>query len=243
LLRVLRFAAIVATVLMLAGLPSSAVGQVPECASTGRLLRYVVLFDAGTPEQSAQQAVHAACGSSVAYYPQIGVGVATSAEPQFAARFGPARAYSAQAETAGNPSQAEMASPVVPPTAARLPAAAQQLSADRSGEQWDMGMIHAPQARSINPGRPQVLVGVLDAGVDATHPDLAAAVDPTRSAGCLSGKPDQSRAAWTPSTSMHGTHVAGIIAAADDGHGITGVAPGVRLASVKVVDDGGFIYP
>jgi subtilisin family serine protease len=42
---------------------------------------------------------------------------------------------------------------------------------------------------------------------------------------------------------MHGTHVAGIIAAADDGHGITGVAPGVRLASVKVVDDGGFIYP
>jgi subtilisin family serine protease len=243
LLRLLRFAAIVATVLMLAGLPSSAVDQVPECASTGRLLRYVVLFDAGTPEQSAQQAVHDACGSSIAYYPQIGVGVATSTEPRFAARFGPARAYSAQAETAGNPSQAEMASPVVPPTATRLPAAAQQLSADRSGEQWDMEMIHAPQARSINPGRPQVLVGVLDAGVDATHPDLAAAVDPTRSAGCLSGKPDQSRVAWTPSTSMHGTHVAGIIAAADDGHGITGVAPGVRLASVKVVDDSGFIYP
>jgi subtilisin family serine protease len=42
---------------------------------------------------------------------------------------------------------------------------------------------------------------------------------------------------------MHGTHVAGIIAAAHDGHGITGVAPGVRLASVKVVDDEGFIYP
>ncbi|HXT43694.1 MAG TPA: S8 family serine peptidase [Pseudonocardiaceae bacterium] len=242
-LRLLRVVAIVTTLLMLVGLPSSAVGHAPECASSGRLLRYVVLFDAGTPEQSARQAVHSACGTSTAYYPQIGVGVATSTEPGFAARFGFTRAYSAQAETVGTPAQAELASPVMPSTAARLPAAAQQLSADRSGEQWDMEMIHAPQARSINPGRPEVLVGVLDSGVDATHPDLAPAVDPTRSAGCLTGKPDRSPAAWTPSTSMHGTHVAGIIAAAQDGHGITGVAPGVRLASVKVVDDEGFIYP
>ncbi|HET9255940.1 MAG TPA: S8 family serine peptidase, partial [Pseudonocardiaceae bacterium] len=71
----------------------------------------------------------------------------------------------------------------------------------------------------------------------------AAALDPSRSAGCLSGRPDPSPAAWSPTTSAHGTHVAGTIAAADDGHGITGVAPGVRLASVKVVDDDGFIYP
>jgi len=170
-------------------------------------------------------------------------GVAVSAEPRFAARFGLARAYSAQAETLSYPARAELGSPAVPSTAARLPAAAQQLVADRSGQQWDMDMIHAPQARSINPGRREVLVGVLDSGVDATHPDLTAAIDPTRSAGCLSGKPDQSPAAWSPTTSLHGTHVAGIIAAADDGRGITGVAPGVRLASVKVVDDDGFIYP
>lgn len=243
LLRLLRVVEIIAAVLMLAGLPSSAAGQAPDCASPGRLLRYVVLFDAGTPEPSAQQAVRSACGTTTAYYPQIGVGVATSDNPGFAARFGLARAYSAQAETVGTPARAVLASPAMPSTAARLPAAAQQLSADRSAEQWDMEMIHAPQARAINRGRPDVLVGVLDSGVDATHPDLAAAVDPTQSAGCLSGKPDQSVSAWSPSTSMHGTHVAGIIAAADDGHGITGVAPGVRLASVKVVDDDGFIYP
>jgi subtilisin family serine protease len=243
LLRLLRVATLAATVLVLVALPSSAVGHARQCASTGRLLRYVVLFDAGTSEQSAQQAVGSACGTSIAFYPQIAVGIAVSAEPRFAARFGLARAYSAQAETVGNPARAELGSPAVPSTAARLPAAAQQLIADRSGQQWDMDMIHAPQARSINPGRREVLVGVLDSGVDATHPDLAAAIDPTRSAGCLSGKPDQSPAAWSPSTSQHGTHVAGIIAAADDGHGITGVAPGVRLASVKVVDDDGFIYP
>jgi subtilisin family serine protease len=46
-----------------------------------------------------------------------------------------------------------------------------------------------------------------------------------------------------PTTSSHGTHVAGTIAATDDGHGTAGVAPGVRVASVKVVDDDGYIYP
>jgi subtilisin family serine protease len=238
---------VVVAVFTLAGPPSPVVARVapalPDCSWTGRLLRYVVLFDAETPEQQAARAVRAACGTSTAYYPQIGVGVATSAEPRFAARFGPARAYSAQAEAVAVPQRAELASPIVPPTAARLPEAEQALDVDRSAEQWDMKLIHAPQARSINRGRPEVLVGVLDSGVDATHPDLTAAVDPTRSAGCLSGKPDQAPGAWSPTTSTHGTHVAGIIAAADDGRGITGVAPGVRLASVKVVDDDGFIYP
>jgi subtilisin family serine protease len=247
LLRLPRVAAAVVAVLALVGPPSPVLARVaptlPGCASTGRLLRYIVLFDAETPEQRAAQAVRAACGTSTAYYPQIGVGVATSAEPTFAARFGSARAYSAQAEAVVTAQRAELSSPIVPPTAARLPGAAQALSVDRSAEQWDMELIHAPQARAIHRGRPEVLVGVLDSGVDATHPDLTAAVDPTRSAGCLSGKPDQAPGAWSPTTSTHGTHVAGIIAAADDGHGITGVAPGVRLASVKVVDDDGFIYP
>ena len=37
----------------------------------------------------------------------------------------------------------------------------------------------------------------------------------------------------------HGTHVAGIIGAYDNGRGVVGVAPGVRLWSVKVLDDTG----
>lgn len=243
-LRFRRAAATCAAMLALIGL-TSAVGAhlapvSSRCALTSHLLRYVVLFDAGTPEPQAIDEVQAACGATTAYYPQIGVGIATSAEPTFATRFGPARAYSAQAEASTSPPQAELR---VLPTAARLPGAASELGVDRSTEQWDMALIHAPQARAINRGSPAVLVGVLDSGVDATHPDLASAIDPTRSAGCLTGSPDQSPQAWSPTTSTHGTHVAGTIAAADDGHGITGVAPGVRVASVKVVDDDGFIYP
>jgi subtilisin family serine protease len=252
LLRLLRVIAVLAAVVTLAGPRSMAAtgmsSAVAGCASTGHLLRYVVLFDAATSAPQAARTLQAACGTSTAYYPQIGVGVATSAEPTFRARFGSDRAYSAQAEALSSPQRAELASPSVPPTGARLPGAAVPggaylLGADRSAEQWDMELIDAPKAWAINRGSPEVVVGVLDSGIDATHPDLAAAVDPARSAGCLSGKPDQARRSWSPSASPHGTHVAGTIAAADDGHGITGVAPGVRLASVKVVDDDGFIYP
>ena len=99
------------------------------------------------------------------------------------------------------------------------------------------------RARRIDPGSRDVVVGVLDSGVDPNHPDLRAALDPALSAGCLSGIPDRAKNAWIPTASPHGTHVAGTIAAADDGRGITGVAPGVRLASVKVVNDDGYIFP
>ncbi|MDQ4104992.1 MAG: S8 family serine peptidase [Actinomycetota bacterium] len=243
-LRLLRLAAAIAAVLALAGPPSPVAGHMNHCLTSGILMRYVVLFEAETPEYQAAHAVQAACGTSTIYYSQIGVGVVTSTDPTFVARFGADRAYSAQAEAGASPQRATtLASPAVPLTAAQLPGAAQALSVDRSAEQWDMELIHAPQARTINPGRSEVLVGVLDSGVDATHPDLAAAVDPSRSAGCLSGSPEQAPVSWSPSSSTHGTHVAGTIAAANDGRGIAGVAPGVRLASVKVVDDDGFIYP
>ncbi|MGH3776540.1 MAG: S8 family peptidase [Pseudonocardiaceae bacterium] len=257
LLRLLRMAAVVGAVLALPGSPAPVVAHsapaLPDCSAAGPLLRYIALFDVGTPEPRATQAIRAACGTSIGYYPEIGVAVSTSAEPGFAARFGAARAYSAQAEALTAPQRTQPANPkkndpqkndtAVLRTADRLPAAAQTLGIDRSAEQWGMELIRAPQARTITRGSPEVLVGVLDSGVDATHPDLATAVDPARSAGCLSGKPDQAPDAWSPTVSVHGTHVAGTIAAADDGRGVTGVAPGVRLASVKVVDDDGFIYP
>lgn len=64
------------------------------------------------------------------------------------------------------------------------------------------------------------------------------------SVGCTDqGRPNSAPSAWQPTTSDHGTHVAGTIAAARNGVGIVGVAPNVRLASIKVVDDDGYIYP
>ena len=114
----------------------------------------------------------------------------------------------------------------------------------REGEQFDMPLIKADQAHQITDGSPDVLVGVLDSGVQSSHPDLAPNFDAADSVSCIgAGRPDTTPANWEPTTSGHGTHVAGTIAAARNGVGIVGVAPAVKIASVKVVNDAGFIYP
>lgn len=114
----------------------------------------------------------------------------------------------------------------------------------RESEQWDLAMIKADKAHEITDGSRDVVVGVLDSGIDADHPDLVANIDVADSVNCTdAGRPETSPTGWQPTTSDHGTHVAGTIGAARNGTGIVGVAPGVRMASVKVVNDGGYIYP
>ncbi|WP_414635473.1 S8 family peptidase [Actinophytocola sp.] len=248
-----RAAAVSVAVLLVAPLTSGNVANarpddaavVPACTSDGATMRYVVLFNGPTAERSATDEITGACGKPVAYYPQIGVAVATSGYQHFADRIGPDRAFSAEraARSQAGPSSRRNADEIPSMPELVTDDAAEVSTTDRTGEQWDMALIHADRARRITPGSRDVVVGVLDSGVDPNHPDLRAALDPARSAGCLTGKPDTTPSAWEPTASPHGTHVAGTIAAADDGHGTAGVAPGVRVASVKVVDDEGFIYP
>ncbi|GAA3858272.1 S8 family serine peptidase [Saccharothrix violaceirubra] len=208
-----------------------------HCIQPGPTLRYLVVFDEGTSSPLADALVTGACGTIATYHPQISVAVVTSADPGFGTKMGPERAYSAQADgrSRRTPAKKREDEPVGSRTA--------DGTLDRTAEQWDMELIHAAEAHAVSTGSRDVVVGVLDSGVDPTHPDLVDALDPELSAGCTTGVADPAEAAWSPTTSVHGTHVAGTIAAADDGRGTTGVAPGVRIASVKVVDDDGFIYP
>ena len=231
--RAVAMSALLAAGCLAVSLPAAAEPNISTCIQPGPLLRYLVVFSQLTTPEVANAEIAGACGTTTVYYPEIGVAVATSPDPSFLKLIGPQRAYSAQAESVAKRSvkrkkdDTELFRP----------------SGVRSGEQWDMDLIKAPAAHEITTGSKSVVVGVLDSGVDAHHPDLAHALAPELSAGCLTGKPDTSPSAWIPTTSAHGTHVAGTIAAADDGRGTTGVAPGVRIASVKVVDDDGFIYP
>ena len=112
---------------------------------------------------------------------------------------------------------------------------------------WGVLALQADKAREITENDvtlAPVTVGVIDAGVDSSHPDLAAQIDKSQSVSCaVNGVPDTSEAAWQPTTSSHGTHVAATIAGAHDGAGVDGVAPYVKIAAVKAGNDAGFLYP
>ncbi|MGY2574487.1 S8 family serine peptidase [Vibrio sp. C8] len=86
-------------------------------------------------------------------------------------------------------------------------------------------------------------VAVLDTGIDIDHPDL----NVVGGANCLSysGKSPWNRTYYCDETKnydddhYHGTHVAGTIGALDNDFGVVGIAPGVRLWAVKVLDSAG----
>jgi len=77
------------------------------------------------------------------------------------------------------------------------------------------------------------VVAVLDTGIQLNHPDLNVC-NHAGFVGIAPGNPGYDGDDW----SGHGTHVAGIIGAKDNGTGVVGVAPGVCLWSVQVVGPG-----
>ncbi|WP_347567455.1 S8 family serine peptidase [Actinopolyspora sp. BKK1] len=210
----------------------------------------------GGLERTAES-VRAADGTVTQRWPEIGVLLAGSTAPDFAARVRGepgVRAAGASRNLAEKLPDEQRSSPadvgreqavetVEPSRGPQDSQAPQQGQDPLSEQQWDMRMIGAPAAHEIGNGS-GATVGVLDSGIDPDHPDLAPNIDAARSVGCTdNGVPDRSREAWTPSTSYHGTHVAGSVAAARNDVGIAGVAPEADLVSIKVVNDEGFIYP
>jgi subtilisin family serine protease len=113
-----------------------------------------------------------------------------------------------------------------------------------SGQQWNLDMIDAFDAQEITGGSPLVRVALIDSGIDPEHPEFAGRIDTENSASCVTGSPvtDPTGTLWTDHAG-HGTHVAGIIAAGDNGFGTVGVAPNVQLLVVKVTDPGAPITP
>lgn len=75
-------------------------------------------------------------------------------------------------------------------------------------------------------------VWVVDTGIDLDHPDLN--VDTERSRSFINGQ--TGAAATADDQNGHGTHVAGIIGAKNNTVGVTGVASGARLVSLKVLN-------
>ncbi|MEU8222255.1 S8 family serine peptidase [Kribbella sp. NPDC048915] len=213
-------------------------------ADDGPLMNYVINAKA-TPGhvRKAENAVRDAGGTVLVSYKQFGVIVAQSTNPAFSTDIRSTH-NGREVQSVGATRTAAVSEGAATGLKSIEDAEANPVLDPREHEQWDMVQIKADQAHQVTDGSRDVLVGINDSGIDDTHPDLAPNFDAANSVNCVNnGVPDTTPGAWRPTTSSHGTHVAGTVAAARNGVGIVGVAPGVRIASVKVVNDDGFIYP
>ena len=111
-------------------------------------------------------------------------------------------------------------------------------------QRWHYELVQLPAAWDVTNGNAAVTVAVLDTGT-RPHPDLdgqwRGGYDFVRGAASGDGDgldPDPTDMGDRLGANLyHGTHVAGTIAAAtNDGYGVTGVAPGVRLMPLRIVD-------
>ncbi|MGC5362701.1 S8 family peptidase [Streptomyces sp. DT24] len=227
-------------------------GGPPVATADGPELSYVV--NARGSGRSAvdrvRKEISRAGGTVVTGYDRIGVVVAHSRNPDFAKTLRRSREVVSAGATRTNPIVPQATTDIgveQPLTAAQAKAAA---AGARAGQdpleplQWDLPAIKADKAHEKSLGSRNVTVAVIDTGVDDTHPDLAPNFDRRASANCVTGAPDTTAGGWRPAPgeSDHGTHVAGTIAAAKNGIGVTGVAPGVKVAGIKVANPDGFFY-
>ncbi|WP_336209190.1 S8 family serine peptidase [Nonomuraea sp. LPB2021202275-12-8] len=122
--------------------------------------------------------------------------------------------------------------------------------------QWDMKMIGADRAHAKVPGSRQVLVGVIDTGIDGKHPDIAPNFNRELSRNFVTDRPKDENGETLDGPCEvsgckdpvdqdddgHGTHVASTIASPANGVGVVGVAPGVQLVSIRAGQDSGFFF-
>jgi subtilisin family serine protease len=107
-----------------------------------------------------------------------------------------------------------------------------------SGYQWNMRQIHADQTAlngDLGWGVKRARVAVLDAGIWKDHPDIQPNLNWSLSTSFVPGE----GVVPTVAGFNHGTHVAGIIAAAINGKGVQGVAPQAEIVAVKVLGESG----
>jgi subtilisin family serine protease len=232
--RTSRRALLAAGTALLTAAGVAVVGQPgPALGDTTAPTTYLVVYKT-TSTSGAAKAVASAGGSVVADYASIGVVVARSDRTGFASTMSKKAGVDSVAGTRAYGSKLDPLDSDV---------TGDSVTSDSlAGLQWDMDQIHAPEAHAVEPGSSSVTVGDIDTGLDWTHPDLAANVDFANSVSCVSGVPDTDPGAWMDDNG-HGTHTAGTIAAAQNGIGITGVAPGVKVAGIKAGNAAGFFFP
>jgi lantibiotic leader peptide-processing serine protease len=223
----------------------------PGTASAAPAQQYTVVADDGVSASAAVAAIKAAGGTVVSRNDAVGVFRVTSARADFATRVAGSSAL-----VGASPERSIGYAPKAPSLErpeAGLPGGSHHrgVKADPLDDRlWGMRMIRADKAHKIELGERGVTVGVLDTGLDATNPDLAPNFSPRLSRNFARDLTDIDGPCEVPSCldpigtddGGHGTHVAGIIGAALNGVGVSGVAPKVTLVELKGGQDSGYFF-
>ncbi len=262
-MRRLAVGVLTAGTLVVSALPSTAAVQTAQPATVEEAREYVVLYTEGASPEAAHAAIAAAGGSVVRENAAIGVATVTSANAGFV--------LDAAAQTALDGAAANRPVGQVAPlerlkeayverlageAAQAAHAAPQAVDGDPlSGLQWGNQVVNAtPQGSyAVQPGDERVRVGIIDTGIDGSHPDIAPNFDAALSRnftvdipevdGPCEEEPDQScEDPADVDENQHGTHVAGIVAAPLNGLGTAGVAPGVTLVNLRAGQDSGYFF-
>ncbi|WP_405594833.1 S8 family peptidase [Streptomyces sp. NBC_01410] len=189
---------------------------------------YLVITAPGD-SSAVRTAITSNGGTVFANYDAIGVIVAHSTSSAFAGTMRGVNGVQMVGATRTSDVPADAYSPALPATPT------QATTTLTESNRWDMTQIKADKAWAVTTGSPAVKVGVLDTGVDDLHQDIAPNFNAADSVSCAYGKADTRTGAWRP-FGDHGTHVAGTIAAAKNGKGVIGVAPSVKISSVRIAE-------
>ena len=251
-------AAVVALVAggLLAAVPATA-------GSDGKVREYVVLYDDGASAAQARAAIGSLDGVIVDELTQIGLAKVRTSNDAFEADVAEEAALAGAAPNRiigfAEPALREKVDDVEALIDAEGTTAAEDVAAldaePLAGLQWDMEMIDATVDGSyaVDTGNSDVLVGIIDTGIDASHPDISPNFDPALSRnftiddplidGTCASDPD-GLCTDPPNVDEagHGTHVAGTVGAALNGLGIAGIAPDVTLVNLRAGQDSGFFF-
>ncbi|WP_018909278.1 S8 family serine peptidase [Salinispora arenicola] len=228
---------------------------VPAGAAPSSTQTFTVVAEDGVTADVALAEIAAAGGTVVSRIDDVGVFQVTSEQADFAARTAAAGALVGAVEQ-----KAIGHKPRLDPVEqeALLAAATGKGSGARKSKRmdplddklWGLDMIRADRARKVEPGDRRVTVGVLDTGLDASHPDIAPNFNWALSRNFAPDMPEVDGECEVASCldpvgtddGGHGTHVAGTIGAAANGFGLSGVAPKVSLVELKGGQDSGYFF-
>ncbi|MFN8582112.1 MAG: S8 family serine peptidase [Gemmatimonadaceae bacterium] len=213
-------------------------GPTDPSLAAGVSQQFLVLGTGNTLPANFAAQVAALGGAVTTTIPQIGVASVASSDPNFAAKVAKLQGIAA----AGDDPNMQWV-----PNEQVVDAGEVDVSAGSQGFgdaetfrpiQWAPDAIGAPAAWNAGNFGAGARVAILDGGIYRSHIDIAPNLDVAHSTSFVPGQSFDSDVG----TFWHGTHVAGIVAAAGNNIGTVGIAPSATLIGVKVLQNGSGLF-